>query len=783
MNAILSGSVALGLLGAYFLSETGPKPVIKFVATVTFIISLVLSSGYIIADQLSGNGIDSSIVFHLTAGMAGAPILDFLPQIIGGTVLAIVAVFAGVLVYRRMGTWPKNPEKSRKYIGVGCVFLSLATSPGTADIIRLSAAYMPTNSDAPDAFLTVDDLGTAESPQNFILLFVEQLEQAYFDENIFPGLLPNITALKNEGTVFTNIGQVTGTSWSIAGMTSALCGVPLVGTGASNSMSGVDQFLPLAVCMGDLLQSQGYRLEHLVGSDLDFAGWNKFFLGHGFESVEGLAELSPYLPSDTAYSNWGLHDETLLSIATERLQRLSEGDRPYGMVLNMLDTHHPSGYPSPACQAEPYGDGTSKLLTAYACADRLVTQWISELRERGLLENTVVMISSDHLSMPNDVWDRLQGRDRHNFVMVIGDDIAPAEIDRAGSIVDLGSTLLNLIGYDVPGIGLGRNLLNDPAEDPFHIADIESAIHDSRGYISSLWSFPRLESPVELDVAARQLQLGARSISVPALMQFDDQGNTTAMNFDFYETTPLWTHPLQMQIGQKFLWFDECNDVARVFVEMDPAEDTLCAAYGSYGTTEMWSTHFDDASVIDLAQLQNAVLRPQDGVPDIGNRLAPTIAVSTDVASFDGFDITSSGIQPDQSFIKARNKPDVVFLPRGVSIVGLGNDGSAVILDTADTCAYPLPIDDLPPLDFSVAETIEAHEASYGLIAVIVHDSALCDRYTLEPFFADSDLNFWEQIGHRTPYIALRSSQGEVYEQGGDTETSISLSTNVINQE
>lgn len=774
MSVILIGSVILGLLGAYLLSWTGPSPIIKLLVSIGIITSLVLSSGYVIADQLTGNGIDSSIVFHLTAGMAGAPILDFLPQIIAGGVVAIVAILAGIFVYRRMGDWPLYPAAWRKYIGITCVLLSLVTSPGAADLVRLTSAMMPASGTAPDAFLAIDDAGPAEDPKNFILLFVEQLERSYFDEDIFPGLLPNMTALADEGIVFTNIGQVTGSSWSIAGMTSGLCGVPLVGTGASNSMSGMDQFMPLAVCMGDLLQAKGYRLEHLVGSDLDFAGWNKFFLGHGFESVDGLAELAPDLPDDTVYSNWGLHDETLLSVATERLQTLAEGDRPYGMVLNMLDTHHPSGYPSPACQAQPYGDGEIKLLTAFACSDRLVTQWLEDLRGRGLLDDTVVMISSDHLSMPNDVWDRLQGLDRHNFVMVLGDDIAPAEVDRAGSTLDLGTTLLNLIGFDVPGIGLGRNLLSDPATDPDRIADIEGAIHASRGYISSLWSFPGLVSPATFDVAARKLQLGDREVSVPALLRFDEDGTTTDMNFEFYETTPLWTHAFQMQTGQKFLWFDECRDVARVFADMEPVDDMLCAAYGTYGSTEIWGARFDEAAVIDFSLLRNAVFSPQDGVPDIGRRLVPATDAQTDDTSFD---VVSSTVQPDYSYIKARYGTEILFLPRGVSVVGLRDDGSATMLGMADTCSYALPADDLPELGFSVTATVEAYKARFDTIAVVVHDSAVCDRYTLDTYFAGSDFSAWDQIGHRTPYVGLRSADGRVVEKGGETETSISVST------
>lgn len=779
MSIFLICSVSLGLLGAFLLSGTGPRRPIKVLAAIAFALSLLLSSINIIADQLTGNGLDSSITFHLTVGMAGAPITDFMPQIIGGTVLVAAVLLTFALLYRGMGDFSAKPRHTRIYAGLACILLSLASSPGSSDVVRLLGAMTPGSSAAPDVFLTIDDAGPADNPRNFVLLFVEQLEQSYFDDDIFPGLLPNLTALADEGIVFTNIRQVTGTSWSIAGMTSSLCGVPLVGTGASNSMSGVDEFMPLAVCLGDLLQSKGYRLEHLVGSDLDFAGWNKFFRGHGFDSVEGLAELSPELPADTVYSSWGLHDETLLAVATERLERLSAGDQPFGLVLNMLDTHHPSGYPSPACLSEPYGDGKSSLLTAFACSDRLATQWISDLRKRGLLDNTVVMISSDHLSMPNDVWDRLEGLDRRNFVLVLGEDIPAARVDRAGSTLDLGATLMNLIGFDVPGIGLGRDLLADQGSDPFPIADIEDAIFASRGYISSLWSFPTLDATAKLDGGRRELLLGERKISLPALMRFDGEGATTAMDFEFHETFPLWAKVLPMPVGEKFLWFDECRDVERVFSGAGPGDDMLCAAYGTYGTPDIWGERFEGPAVVDLRILQCAIMSPQEYKDDSAPRLVPATTGQSDDLSFD---IISSGIQPDSSYIKSRHGSQVLVLPRGLSVVGLLNGGSPTLLDAADTCAYPLQVDNLPQLDFSVTETVNAYKTSYDFIAVVVHDSAFCDRYALEPLFAESEFRKWPDIGLRTPYVALLSSTGQVYEELGPAETSISVSTSKLMQ-
>lgn len=62
-DGILVGSLLMGLLGAGLLVRTGPSTTVKFLATLGLIGSLLMSSTYLIADQLTGRGFDASIVF------------------------------------------------------------------------------------------------------------------------------------------------------------------------------------------------------------------------------------------------------------------------------------------------------------------------------------------------------------------------------------------------------------------------------------------------------------------------------------------------------------------------------------------------------------------------------------------------------------------------------------------------------------------------------------------------------------------------------------------------
>lgn len=68
-----------------------------------------------------------------------------------------------------------------------------------------------------------------------------------------------------------------------------------------------------------------------------------------------------------------------------------------------------------------------------------------------MLENTVLVIGSDHLAMPNDATEKLNTKERHDSLMILDGDRAMT-IDRAASTMDIGPTILYLLGIEVDGL-------------------------------------------------------------------------------------------------------------------------------------------------------------------------------------------------------------------------------------------------------------------------------------------------------------------------------------------
>jgi len=85
------------------------------------------------------------------------------------------------------------------------------------------------------------------------------------------------------------------------------------------------------------------------------------------------------------------------------------------------------------CRGIQYGDGSDKLLSAAQCTDYLVAKMYRMLKEEGILDDTVVIFTSDHLSpVMVKPHNTLEKAERHNFMMLTGSGVVPGVNDRKG---------------------------------------------------------------------------------------------------------------------------------------------------------------------------------------------------------------------------------------------------------------------------------------------------------------------------------------------------------------
>src|SRR5690606_9168446 len=289
----------------------------------------------------------------------------------------------------------------------------------------------------------------------------------YLDPEVFPGLMPGLSDLVRQGLDFRDIGSPRGTGWTVAGIVASMCGVPLTASrGDENSLGRMRQFLPGAHCLPQFLAGQGYRNVFLGGADSAFAAKGRFLRQHGFHEVRDREHYLAAGIDAQHFSNWGLHDDVLLDDAFDTFMELSASGQPFLLSALTMDTHHPAGHLPVSCSDVQYDSdhGRIGLLDALACSDRLVSRLVERIRTSRYAADTVIVLASDHLAMPNDLSQVLAGMRRENLLLFLVPGMPARELAVPGSTLDTGATLLSLLDPRHDALGFGRSLLA-PAAD------------------------------------------------------------------------------------------------------------------------------------------------------------------------------------------------------------------------------------------------------------------------------------------------------------------------------
>ena len=600
-------------------------------ATITF---LFVTASYLLADYFTGNGIDQSVAYHLEYGLEGAGFGEYAMLMLVSLVSLVFVVFAIWLLY-----WLSRKAATQKggnsWLGLFSIIIlvaALLTSPGTRgwyDLYRhqlnlfkdpfseLNIAADESEIDKLPAFKKYYRTPVLEKkpeePLNLVFIYAEGLERTYFDEERFPGLIKHLRSLEQSSAYFTDIKEVTGSGWTIAGMVASQCGMPLFTPSHGNSMSGMDTFLAGATCLGDLLKQAGYHLTFYGGADLDFAGKGKFYTTHGFNEVSGKAKLLPTLKNSRYKTAWGLFDDSLFELAFVQFDKLSRQGDPFGLFLLTLDTHSPNGHPSGGCEGIQYQDGSNPILNAVTCSDFLISRFMRQIEQSSYADNTLVVLASDHLALRNTAHSTLKKGPRRDLFMVRGPGVESGVIEKEGSPLDIAPTLLSYLGIEAE-VGLGRNLLG--AELPV-ITEFADKTNGMMLFwspqIGKFWDFPRIREVIQVDAINHTIKLDDREFPLPLLIQFNSRLHTK-LRFQI-DNSPghkkLVDHLRGFNRHTPFLWVDDCEVMNR-YNEM-ASGNGLCTVLGRAKHKEQWVQKIPDIAVITVEDIRQLVFQEDQG--------------------------------------------------------------------------------------------------------------------------------------------------------------------------
>lgn len=590
-------SIALYLTSFYFFFKCVKRGgtgtfITVFIVVISFIFSL-LSGGYLVADWFTGVGFDDSVFYHLKFGVKGADFSDFYFLML---LFACLQLMFLVFIIKYIKKFISSQNQKINWValieGAIMVFCAFFCAPATSNLF----VYVFTAQDVEDfsAYFIKPQIPTSVGhPKNIIYFYLESLEKNYMNEDLFPGLLPELHKIESESVSFSNVGQTVGANWTIAGMVSSQCGLPLLSLFTNNNFH-MDNFMPNALCLGDILKSQGYHLEFMGGAETEFSGKGLFYSNHGFSNIQGKSEFLKEHIGEDYINNWGIYDDTLYEMVIKRVRELRKSVGPWGLFSINIGTHQPEGFLARQCKDFKYRDGSDNLLNAVHCTDRLLGQIYKKLKDEGVLNDTVAVFASDHLApVMVKTYDTLNKVDRHNLLMVTGAGVTPGKNNRTGTTLDISPTLLNYLQFGSHPIALGRDLngnLPTLAERLTYQTRMDLKLFAWRTVIDmSFWGYPELKGNITLDSQSRQIYIGDDKIKYPSLIRYTPTGKIEEIYYgnEHPEASednlylPAYYLANGISNNQLFLWVDTCRTLSTLNRDLRKFDQQYCFYNGS----------------------------------------------------------------------------------------------------------------------------------------------------------------------------------------------------------
>ena len=303
-----------------------------------------------------------------------------------------------------------------------------------------------------------------------ILIFSESLSAFFLQSSNpqLPGtLMPYLDSLASEGRIFRN--HRTSALPTGPGTAVTYCSHP------NPSLVNATNFRQSFV---QNLRSHGWHTVFNTSVTRLFDNQGRKAASAGFESL--LDPLNLENSDDNAYvTGWGLCDRVTFRRATEYLAARRE--QPTFMTILTCDTHTPTGrkeygdlkYPPPPDWIREYPT-LAPLLASFFRYDHDLELFLSELKAAELYDDdTLVIITADHCCPSGPMLLELPGSSKSPFeriplVLLTPRSLPPLDVNRATSQLDVGPSILHLLGLPIPAGCWGRSIFTtDQPPAPF----------------------------------------------------------------------------------------------------------------------------------------------------------------------------------------------------------------------------------------------------------------------------------------------------------------------------
>jgi len=471
------------------------------VALVLWVLWAIVYLGNLAFLQAMGSAVDYRDLGYLVdPQFLQATLADQLWLIVIATPLALLAAAYLVRFCWRQRGPPWSVTSHAMLIG-SCLLLLLVQASATRlpqwsnmGLVPLHVAELLADLSATDTFVAGGDFDEPEetpghsrfalgAAKNVLLLVIEGVHGAY---------LPQVAAANDEKLPVSMVhaGQWAERGWLVPdflvharqtnrGLYAMLCGdYPRLDGGHPKAMQILNVDAAAEQCLPHILSRAGFNTAYFQAADLQFMSKHLVMPQLGFAQLvgkEGFTESR--VKWDTGFS-WGPDDDTFFQQTVPRLQALQAQDKPFFATLLTVGTHYP--YAVTAQQIEKYGDPRAAAVVA---ADVALDNFLQRLRELGLLEDTLVIVTNDEShGIPGHWLGQNWG-----LLFALAPDLAAGQTDEIFSSIDIANSILDYLGlFPAQRTHLGRSVFRQHDDSrSFMLASSTLKMVDTDGLVHS----------------------------------------------------------------------------------------------------------------------------------------------------------------------------------------------------------------------------------------------------------------------------------------------------------
>ncbi len=204
-------------------------------------------------------------------------------------------------------------------------------------------------------------------------------------------------------------------------------------------------------CLPAQMSGHGWQSHYLQGAALQFMNKEKAMPAMGFQHVHGVEWFTERSQSDFI---WGTTDADFFKGARKYVRELQAAKKPWLLSLLTVATHQP--FAATDEQAAKYG---SRKIATVALLDDAVSSFIQGLRRDGVLDDTLVFITSDESHGEEGAdWYSSWGL---GIVLTPEHDMLPRIKKGTYGLVDMEASILDYFKLPMPPSIIGRSIFRD----------------------------------------------------------------------------------------------------------------------------------------------------------------------------------------------------------------------------------------------------------------------------------------------------------------------------------